>query len=148
MELCTDCGMPFDDSNESQPVCPCCGEARSTESSALENNFRSLVVSLAASANRGSSEIDVLRMRYQSDPRNIRFCRELRKVCLRCGTEAEASGYSFFNCPAPGCGQSWRVSRCGNCKQPVDSRDPETPRCPKCGWLICATCHSCNCTHR
>jgi hypothetical protein len=146
MEFCTDCGMPFDDCNESQPVCPCCGEAGFTDSSPLDINFRSLVTSLAANANRGSSEIDVLRMRYQSDPRNIRFCQNLRRVCLCCGTEV--SGYSFFKCPVPGCGENWRVSHCGNCKQPVDSRDPVTPRCPKCGWLICAACHSCNCTNR
>jgi hypothetical protein len=35
MEFCTDCGMPFDDCNESQPVCPCYDEARVAESPAI-----------------------------------------------------------------------------------------------------------------
>jgi hypothetical protein len=145
MKFCTDCGMPLDDCNESQPVCPGCGEDCFTRSFAVDHQLKSFVPR-PAEIHRDAVRTASLKMRYQDDPRNIRFSRELRKVCLRFGTEA--SGYSFFNCPAPGCGESWRVSHCANCKKPVDSRDPETPRCHKCGWLICANCHSCNCTQR
>lgn len=95
MEFCTYCDMPIDDCNESQPVCHCCGEAFFVESSTFDNRFRSLALSLPTTANRQSPEIDVLRTPFRRDPHNIRFCRNLRQVCLHCGVEV--SGSSFFH---------------------------------------------------
>jgi hypothetical protein len=41
------------------------------------------------------------------------------------------------------CPREWHVDRCWNCGSMVDSRDPETPPCSKCNWLICANCDAC-----
>jgi hypothetical protein len=76
-------------------------------------------------------------------PRGIRRKRELRTVCLQCGSIA--TGTSFLTCSNLQCRTTWRVNHCLICKQPVDSCDPATPRCDKCGWLICASCLACNC---
>ena len=124
--------MPLDDCNESQLVSGSCG---SPQDSTVDDDLEYT-----------ATEIDGFTKRFRNEPREVRNCRELRAVCIRCGSRA--SGTSFFKCHMRNCNETWRVNRCGKCKQPVDSRAPETPRCPKCGWLICAACNTCNCHHR
>jgi hypothetical protein len=124
MSICNQCNMPFDEGNETQPVCAFCGEDNSTSDPWVEDSAED-------SPNQDRSYA------------GIRHQKKLRARCLRCGAAAE--GKSFLKCNDPKCGTTWRVNRCRICKQPVDSRDPETPRCSKCGWLICATCNGCNC---
>src|ERR1019366_363057 len=111
----------------SQPVCPGCGDTIATEVDAgLE-----LADDLPPEENDETAE-------GKDWPRGIRLQRELRTVCLQCGSTA--TGTSFLTCTNLQCRAKWRVNRCLVCKQPVDSRDPDTPRCAKCGWLICARC--------
>ncbi len=132
MTYCENCGTPLDECNESQPVCPGCGDTIATEVDAgleLADNF-------PLEANDETAE-------SKDWPRGIRLQRELRTVCLQCGSTA--TGTSFLTCTNLQCQAVWRVNRCLVCKQPVDSRDPETPRCAKCGWLNCASCLACNC---
>lgn len=136
MTNCSNCGTPLDECNESQPVCPGCGEVIGWEYDAdIELSDKSL-----------SESIDVKSYAAQGRdlPRDIRLRGELRTVCLQCGSNA--TGRTFLTCGNPLCGAMWRVNRCRLCKEPVDSRDPGTPRCAKCGWLICASCRACNCS--
>jgi hypothetical protein len=144
MNYCSNCGMSFDVCNESQPVCPCCGED--------EFNSDSCDYALAEPIIRHTpagqipaipKNLDATWTRYRSNSHGVRLRHELRNVCLRCGSKS--NGSSFFVCTSSQCGETWRVNHCGLCKEIVDSRDPETPRCPNCGWLICAACHACNC---
>jgi hypothetical protein len=129
MAYCAHCGSPLDECNESQPLCPGCGDTIATESDVgIE-----LVADLACGVAAGG----------KGWPRGIRLQSELRTVCLQCGSGA--TGRSFLTCTNLQCKATWRVNRCRVCRRPVDSRDPETPRCVKCGWLICAICLACNC---
>ena len=125
MTYCVNCGTLLDECNESQPVCPGCGDT------------------IASECDAGLELADDLLPEANGESRGIRLQRELRTVCLQCG--ATATGISFLTCSNLRCRATWRVSRCLVCQQPVDSRDPETPRCAKCGWLICACCRACNC---
>lgn len=142
MSFCSQCGMPVDECNESQPVCPCCGEDRVFS----QYGFGRLDLNgLATSSERLSTTSPMSPMieTYNKNPRGIRLQAELHRVCVRCG--AQGNGRSFVRCTNPECNEAWRVNHCGKCKQAVDSRDPETPRCANCGWLKCAACNSCNC---
>lgn len=123
---CNSCGNAIDDCNESQPVCPYCGECYGRIPS---EHFSTL-----------SSLIDLPHL-YRADPRGIRNEVRLRGLCLRCG--GVASGSAFRVCSH--CGNTWRVNHCLSCGRAVDSRDPETPPCPNCGWLICHKCGACRC---
>jgi hypothetical protein len=141
MNSCRNCGTPFDECNESQPVCASCGEDRSAEDTFdHEVDFGSIDELLPRTTPTDSPQIMQC---IPTDPRGIRELKELRRICIRCGSEA--TGGSFLSCSNPRCGERWRVNHCRACSAAVDSRDPETPRCPKCGWLICAACRSCNC---
>ncbi len=132
MTYCANCGTPLDECNESQPVCPGCGDMIAAECDAdLE-----LADDLLSKTNCGTTE-------GKDRPRGIRLQHELRTVCLQCGSTA--TGTSFLTCTNLRCRSMWRVNHCLICKEPVDSRDPETPRCAKCGWLICASCLACTC---
>lgn len=133
--------------NEAQPVRPRCGDADSCE----DPPQRRRESMLSATRRRGQLQTDIpdramAELQFnqlKADAGGIRLRPELRNVCIRCGCQAD--GRSSRRCTNPHCREGWRVNRCGVCKAPVDSRDPETPRCHKCGWLICANCDACNC---
>jgi hypothetical protein len=135
MTYCANCSSPLDECNESQPVCPRCGSFIASEFDA-ELELADEALSESLDSNEDAA-------RYKDWPQGIRLRAEFRTVCLQCSSNA--TGTSFLTCGNTRCGSIWRVSRCRACKQPVDSRDPETPRCAKCGWLICARCLACNC---
>jgi len=149
MSFCAHCSTSIDESNESQPVCPCCGEAEfSGDSSHNDPDSFESPLFMSTSADQSSEttqDLEAIRNEYKKEPRGIRYRTELRGVCLQCG--ASATGNSFLVCSNPQCGESWRVNHCHLCKETVDSRDPATPRCPRCGWLTCAACSACNCVH-
>ncbi len=133
MTYCVNCGTPLDECNESHPVCPGCGDTIATQCDAgLE-----LADDLLSKADDETAE-------SKHWPCGIRLRGELRTVCLQCGSTA--TGTSFLTCTNLQCQAKWRVNRCLVCKQPVDGRDPETPRCTKCGRLIFAGCLACNCS--
>ena len=132
MTYCANCGTPLDGCNESQPVCPGCGDTLATECDADLEMADDLL-------NDANDETAEGRCRF----RGIRLQHELRTVCLQCGSTA--TGTSFLTCTNLRCRSMWRVNHCLICKESVDCRDPETPRCAKCGWLICASCLACNC---
>jgi hypothetical protein len=127
MSRCFNCGASIDDCNESQPVCPRCGEPNGSFPIVLNSNNQ-------------TNQPDLLD-RYRKDANGIRLVSSLRGQCLRCGVSN--GGGSFRVCS--NCGECWRVNHCLSCGDPVDSRDPETPRCPHCGWLACHTCGACGC---
>jgi hypothetical protein len=132
MTNCSNCGSPLDVCNESQPFCARCGSPITSEHEpGLEL------------ADEVPSEVNDEVGEGKDWPCGVRLQDKLRTVCLRCGSYA--TGRSFLTCANSQCRATWRVNRCRGCKQPVDSRDPETPRCIKCGWLICASCLACNC---
>jgi len=132
MTHCSNCDAPIDECNESQPVCPRCGTSIAED---YEDDFE-LTEDLYPEAKDETAK-------GADWPRGIRLQNNLSAVCLNCGSTG--TGTTFLTCANNQCRATWRVNRCLKCKKPVDSRDPETPRCTKCGWLICANCLSCNC---
>ncbi len=131
MSDCESCGMRLDECNESQPVCPCCGEAAYPTGFFCQHTNRELedswrLTPLSKQLTRTAGNPDEFRQAFRNDPRGIRYVPALHGVCLRCG--AVANGTSYRGCSNFQCGESWRVNRCRICKEPVDSRDPETPR--------------------
>jgi hypothetical protein len=147
MNYCANCGMSLDVCNQSQPVCPYCGEDDSNNDSChhAEDLLSEPMIRLAPEDEIPAipENLDATWTRYTGDSRGVRLRHELRGVCIQCGSKS--NGSSFFVCTNSQCGETWRVNHCGLCKEIVDSRDPDTPRCLKCGWLICAACHACNC---
>jgi hypothetical protein len=140
--ICAQCGTPLDQANESQPVCPECGEPTCSSYSLFGDDLGDFQ---AEDAHVISADLQSVIEVYSNDARGIRFQLDLQTVCLQC--RSKAAGRSFLRCTNPTCNETWRVNHCGKCKKPVDSRDPETPQCPKCGWLKCAQCDSCNCVY-
>lgn len=90
-----------------------------------------------------------LAKKYAGDPHGIRNEERLCDICLQCGSRAgdkSPQEPSFKVCP--NCHNEWYTNHCWNCKEGrVDSRDPETPQCPACGWYKCAcgACHMDGC---
>ena len=94
--------------------------------------------------------LNIIRQRYLKDPKGIRNDRFMRYHCLGCGSENvkhnNDKGYIEGKQLCLDCGAQWYVNHCwrkGYCRARIDSRDPETPKCPACGWSSC-TCGACN----
>jgi len=90
--------------------------------------------------------------KYRADRRGIRHNAQMREVCLRCGSQqviakgAGSVGQRYLRiCKKERCGNTWYVNRCWRCRAPIDSRDSENPRCPKCSLFKCASCGACVC---
>jgi len=85
--------------------------------------------------------------KYKSNPAGLRYVLTLRKFCLRCGSEhtRRRSDHTPHVLVCQECATEWFASHCWSCATGlVDSRDPETPPCKKCGWPKCAVCGACD----
>jgi hypothetical protein len=74
------------------------------------------------------------------DP-HIRYDFARSHICVPCGQPAESNDCRNYDCRR--CGVSWYANRCWSCRGHVDSRDPSTPPCHRCGWYQCAECGKC-----
>ena len=86
-------------------------------------------------------------VQYRANPAGVRLVSTLRDVCLHCGSEQVRclSDSLPRKLVCPDCATKWTASACWSCDSGLlDSRDPETPRCPQCGWSKCAVCGACN----
>ncbi len=82
--------------------------------------------------------------KYYLDRSGIRLKHFMADICLECGQENPASLPGTRKCE--NCGTAWIVNHCWNCGSPVDSRDPNTPKCEhRCGGCTCAKCKHCFC---
>lgn len=81
---------------------------------------------------------------YRAHPDGIRRITELRIICTACGSHSilsiEGQGHRKV---CSDCSSRWYAHHCKNCNAPVDSRDPENPRCDECGGYRCAECDAC-----
>jgi hypothetical protein len=89
----------------------------------------------------------VLLVQFRANPAGIRLAETMQEVCLTCGSEQprcqSTSEPPILVCPE--CSTRWSVSACWSCDTGrLDTRDPETPRCEKCGYTRCADCGACN----
>ena len=85
--------------------------------------------------------------KFRSEPAGLRRIVTLRDVCLHCGSEQVRCQSDTLPhvLVCPDCGTRWSTSACWSCATGLlDTRDPETPRCEKCGWTKCAVCGACN----
>jgi hypothetical protein len=99
---------------------------------------------VAAEARRNRPALIV---QYRANPAGVRLVTTLRDVCLKCGSEQVRclSDALPRKLVCPDCATKWTASACWSCTTGLlDSRDPETPRCPQCGWSKCAVCDACN----
>ena len=86
-------------------------------------------------------------VQYRADPTGVRLVSTLRDVCLHCGSEQVRclSDSLPRKMVCPDCATKWTANACWSCSDGLlDSRDPETARCPQCGWSKCAVCGACN----
>jgi hypothetical protein len=88
-----------------------------------------------------------LRAKYKDSPAGVRHVETLREVCLACGSENTRARADLapdvFVCWV--CSAEWYAGACWSCAAGrLDSRDPETPPCERCGWTKCAVCGACN----
>jgi hypothetical protein len=84
---------------------------------------------------------------FRVNPAGLRHAVTLRDVCLHCGSEHARcqSDVQPLVLVCPDCSTKWSASDCWSCTTGLlDSRDPETPRCPQCGWTKCPVCGACN----
>lgn len=74
--------------------------------------------------------------------KNIRLDLTMENRCLVCGGEAELKENKPYEYICTKCHISYYRPHCWHCKDTLDSRDTEIPRCSECGWLRC-TCSAC-----
>jgi len=92
------------------------------------------------------TRIEALVKQYKENPQGIRSNPEMREICLSCGSvnSGHAGHGGEGNHICLDCDNEWYAMHCWGCKvNYVDSRDPEIKQCDKCGWWVCASCHSC-----
>ena len=88
---CSHCGWELDECNESQPVCPCCGESDFT---AINDNSADFLHDLVLEIEKGASA-------YKS-------------VCWDCHKPVASDNPSTSKCNS--CGW-YRCAKCGSCKR-------------------------------
>jgi len=78
-------------------------------------------------------------------PAGIRYMSWMANVCFCGSNNIQRITQQGFkpNRHCRNCPREWHVDHCWNCGSMVDSRDPETPPCSNCNWLICANCNAC-----
>jgi hypothetical protein len=90
-----------------------------------------------------SSPVEYYLSRYRSDLSGIRNNSFMANICLNCGHQNTPTLPGDKVCEE--CNTEWYRYHCWNCQRPIDSRDPGTPRCRRCHFLVCANCKSCFC---
>lgn len=97
-----------------------------------------------AEENSFNTPLDYYLESYRSDPHGMRHNPYMKDICLNCGHQNPPTIEDIKYCEV--CNTRWYRDHCWNCKNKyLDSRDPDTPRCSRCRYWICAKCRNCFC---
>lgn len=123
-------------------------DARRREKNEEAERARAAGEKARAEAQRRQQEQEMKKLleRFAADRRGIRDESRLQETCVSCGSpEVDWITTKFGpNHDCRKCGEQWYANHCWSCRAQVDSRDPETPKCPSCGWHKCAKCDACS----